>query len=165
MSEQPPADPPPSSPAPEPRLHREGFSRPETLAERLGYATERVLARLGIGLVLLTALLVVVIGVPLHRVSRTDEVAWARAFLERSEAVEQAVGPVESVGLPRRWRLEPKKATFTFPVRGSRGDGQVELVLEEVQPWGDGARSFRLVEGRITDPNGRSWPLRGRRPR
>jgi hypothetical protein len=144
-------------------IHREGFSRPETLGERLGYATEKFLARLGIGILLIIAVLVLVIGIPLMKVARSDELAFARDLVERSEVVEHVVGPLESMGLPRRFKLDAGRATIAFPVRGIHGEAEVEVVVEEEKPYPDGRRAFRLVDGKVTDRRGRGFSLKLRR--
>ena len=147
------------------RLHPEGFSRAPTTFERAGYAIERWLVRLGLGIVILAIVTAGIVAIPLARIVGSDEHETARRFVLASEDVAQAIGPVLSVSRPRRYRRGGGHATLAFDVQGYLADGQVEVVVEEVERSPDARPRFRVVGGFVKPRVGAVRPFAPRRGR
>jgi hypothetical protein len=105
--------PTPSAPGPPPPRPPEGFSRPETLFERIGYAASTWLGRAGIVVVILLVLFGLIIGIPMWRVAGSPSYRAAKQFLVDSPGVGEEIGEVTRIDtVPAWYRLGPDRAEF-----------------------------------------------------
>jgi hypothetical protein len=145
-----------SEPAKRP-LHREGWSRPETLAERAGYAAETFFRRLGITIVFLAAALIIIIGIPTLSVLRTPAWTTARDWVEHSVDVEERLGGRVRAVAPRSYRIEQGKASIV--VVAAIEDGPSRTIAVELEPVVGAERPWRVAAARLLLPDGRSEPI------
>lgn len=148
-----------SEPAAKP-IHREGWSRPETLSERAGYAAETFFRRLGIAILFIVAILFVVIEIPMVAFMRTEAWSAARDFVEHSPELELQdqlrLGHLRVTG-PRSWDVEPTKATVVV-LACDDGDGQHAIAVD-LEPVQVSDRPWRVKGARQLLPGGRSLPI------
>lgn len=112
-------------------IHREGFSRPETLFEKIGYASSTWLGRAGIVVVLLLVLFGIIVGVPMWRVAGAPSYRAAKQFLIDSPGVAEEIGEVIRIDtIPSWYRLSPDRAEFRrVLVEGEITSGRANLVV------------------------------------
>ncbi len=153
MSDAPAPTPAPAAPPPAP-LHREGFSRPETTLEKIGYAGTTCFGRLGIAVVLLLVIFGVLVGVPAWSVMTSPAYREAKRYIGDSDAVHMEVGEVVGFEkVPTRYRVEDTRAEFTFQVQGDIVAGMAHVsVVHSGGVWEVTSASFGVDPRRSRAP-------------
>jgi hypothetical protein len=135
-------------------IHREGFSRPETTFEKIGYAGSAFLGRLGVAIVLVVAFFAVVVGVPAWRVMGSDSYRAAKMYVANSDPVSMEVGEVLSFEkVPHRYRVSAERAEFKFTVQGAIVSGVAAVtVKQQGGVWAVTSASFGVDRRSIRGP-------------
>ena len=120
------------APAPAAPLHRDGFSRPETTFEKIGYASSTWLGRFGAALVVILALFAVIVGIPAWRVMGSPSYRAAKIFIANSDPVSMEVGEVLSFEkVPTWYRVSDDHARFKFAVQGAVVGGTAAVTVNQ----------------------------------
>lgn len=126
-------------------VHREGFSRPETTLEKIGYAGSLWLGRAGIAVVLLVVAFGLVVGIPAWSIAGSPSYFEAKKFIYNSEAVHMEIGgePLGFDRVPTRYRVGPDKAEFIFGVEGNVVPGYATVTVTRASGvWAVTSASF-----------------------
>jgi len=131
--------------------HREGFSRPETTLEKIGYAGSTAFGYAGVAIVHLLVLFGIVVGVPAWSVMGSPSYAEAKRFVANDDLVLMEVGG-EVAGfdlLPARYRVSRDRAEYSFDVQGAVTKGTASVTVSRTGGvWAVTSASFVAHRGR-----------------